>query len=411
MSKAEEIFQRRKKIVACIAASSRPLTTNEVHIMANLTSVDVRTIQRDLEKLVQDERVCWDKDESGWTSGEKRIEEELDRALSFTALRIFETLFDNLAPRSVQVALKRLMRGYKKQLEHRLDGNMPEARWLNSLVLGHGYHWFERPVPDQTVREVVEGAILNGQRVRLRMKHLPHGAWWHTDPDEWVEVSIRNFLLDLPDRPSIIIERHDLAPDEFGEPGGRDIRSIWPLELIEEAEALTTPAKLFPTKSMVTLASEPVYREYVLAIDPLLVEEFTGTWLVRYLTDTNRGGELLGINADDGWGIYRMRCPEGAVTEWQRHEQSLRAFVGKWMEYVEVIEPHDMRMQLRQVARGIVDRYQDPQPLPKGVLDRLIPDDDRLLDDGIDHTAIRWWFDPVTRKIIQPYGTGKEEGK
>ncbi|WP_271679082.1 hypothetical protein [Thermomonas mangrovi] len=411
MSKAEDIFQRRKQLVGCIAASSRPLTTHEVRVMANLTSVDVRTIQRDLEKLVDEDRVSWDKEKKGWTSGEKRIEEELDRVLSFTALRIFNQLFDNLLPGSLQKSLKRVMGNYKKQLQRRLDRGIPEVRWLNALVLGHGYHWFERPVLDPDVREIVEAAILNGHRIRVRMKHLPHGVWWHTDPDEMVEVSIRNFVLDLPDRPSIIIERHDLEPDEFGEPAIRDIRSIWPLELIEDAEALTAPAKLLPAKSMVTLASEPVYREYVLAIDPLLVEEFTGTWLVRYLTDASHGGELLGINAEDGWGIYRMRCPEGAVTEWQRHEQSLRSFVSKWMEYVEVIEPHDMRMQLRQVARGIVDRYQDPRPLPKDVLDRLIPDDDQLLDDGIDHTAIRWWFDPVKNKIIQPYGTGKEEEK
>lgn len=71
--------------------------------MANLTSVDARTIQRDLEKLVQDERISWDKEVKGWTSGEKRIEEELDRVLSLTALRIFNQLFDNLfMPGSLQ---------------------------------------------------------------------------------------------------------------------------------------------------------------------------------------------------------------------------------------------------------------------------------------------------------------------
>ena len=144
-----------------------------------------------------------------------------------------------------------------------------------------------------------------------------------------------------------------------------------------------------------------MYKEYVLAIDPLLIEEFTGTWFVKYLTDAELGGGLIGINPNDGWGIYRMRCPEGGVTEWMRQQQSLIAFLDKWMEYVEVIEPFDLRLRMREVAQGIAARYEDMQPMTKKIFNRLQEECDEALDnDEVDHSSVLWWFDPGEKKMI-----------
>lgn len=401
MSSAEEIVRRHAKLISCIATASVPLTTAEVRRRAGEGQLTIRTIQRDLEKLRDDGTITWREDGPGWVFGGKRIEEELDRLLSFTAIRIFEQLYDNLLPRSVQESLKNILREHREKLRQGVSFDLPEKNWLKSLVLGQGYHWLESPVISPDVRDAVEDAILNGRRLRVRMKHLPHGQWWHTGEDEWIEVSVRNFVLDLPDRPSIVVERHDLKADEFGPPLIDDIRTIWPLELVEEAQVTGKPSSLLPHGLEKLPSGAPDYVDYVLGVDPLLMEEMAGTWFVKYLTLPELGGGLIGTNLDDGWGIYRMRCPDGPAVEWQRQNQSILAFINRWMEYIEVIEPYGLRQRMRDVAIGMAERYEPSRNLPASVEERMWQESEA---DGAsispDSQATRWRFDPVTKRIV-----------
>lgn len=371
-SKAEEKLRRHQAIVAFLAASSQPRSTREVHAGVGGGILVLRTIQRDLQELLSAGTI--DEEDGKWLAVGGRVEEELDRLLSVAALNVFKSILQESLPASLRRAVTSLLNQKARVLAFEGYENTPEVNWLRSLCIEPGYAWIEKPVIDRAVRAGIEEGITTRRKVWIKAKPLKYGPWWHQEGE--ILVSVSHYILTLPDRPAVVAWTGEDYTDVLGEHDVQSPQVVWPLEFIESVRVSDQPAEFDPLWEPETSHSgrlgdpDSSWTTYVLRIEPLFMEELTGTLILDRLLDASKGGGIIGID-DQGWTICRVLCPPDQLTEWSRFNRGLRQFMYQYAESIEVIEPFNVRMQHRAHARGVLARYEDAQDRDEEVVEAL----------------------------------------
>lgn len=403
-SKAEDKLRRHQAIVAFLAASSQPRSTREVHAGVARDNLALRTIQRDLQELLAAGTI--DEDDGKWMAVGGRVEEELDRLLSVAALKVFKTILQESLPASLRRSVTALLNEKSRVLASEGYEKTPEVNWLRALRIEPGYAWIEKPVIDRAVRAGIEEAISTRRKAWIKAKPLKYGPWWHQKGE--VLVSPSHYVLTLPDRPAVVVWTEGRFKDVLGEHDIQAMQLTWPLEFIESVRVSDQPAEFDldwePETSHDNRLGSPTdeWRSYVLRIEPLFMEELTGTLFLHRLLDQTRGGGIIGID-DKGWTICRVCCPPDPSAEWSRFSWGLRQFLFEHAESIEVIEPFDVRMQHRAHARRVLTTYEDSQDVDEDTVEALWFrfESEQIKRDGV---TFRRRFDLETGEMCFPDG-------
>ena len=346
MRRVTETIARQWELLALVPSEPRSITTAELRerLAARGYDVDIRTIQRDLIAL-ESKFMLMCRTEgrtNSWYWSRDQVPFQIPGMSSVTAITLL-LVRDYLLPVLPSAVTRELEPYFSRASEH-LAGTKFE-RWPSHVRILHRGPVLSSPQIDPAVRDVVYAALLEGQQFEAEYRSREASAY-KTMTVSPLGLAVKDGVFYLV----ATLQRYE------------DVRQL-ALHRMRSARLLETKVKRPPRFSLSAYIEENSGFGYPVSPEPIDLVALFEPEAARHLFERKLAAEQQLELMNDGRVKLAARV---ANTE------ELRWWLLGFGALVEVVEPEELREEMKMTALAMADRYRGVRgsPRPARAVDR-----------------------------------------